>query len=847
MIRRFFLKLLRRRSLQKDLEAEMAFHREMAAAGGNPMPFGNPTLIKEQALDLWRFTFIENLWRDLVYATRGLQRSPAFVLSAVLSLALGIGANATMFSLAVEFLFSRPSVSDPQSMVSILIGGNSHTERNILNMVAESGIFTEVIGENIEASVNWNNGSDTRPIFSVFTTKNYFTAGNPTVALGRGWNSDDPDEVAVLSYQFWRKHFNADPSVIGQAINLDDRAHTIVGILTENHRTLFGFGLSPDVFLPRYRDDTHHMLFARLKPGMSVGESKAALLTVTERLPGLYPDRWQRNPGAVVTPVDGIARLKQDKQLQTVSLFFALLLAITGLVLLIACINVANLLLARASARRQEIAVRLSLGASRARLLQQLMTESCLLALLGTGSGLFLAYAVAKLLASIPLPLPVPIRLRIEPDWRVIAFASALAVIATVCCGLLPAFQSIRESISSHLHRDRKLRLRRALVAGQIAVSVIVLTTGFLFLRNLLESSAINPGFDVRNTLRAQVRLLPESKKNPERIIHFVEEALEKLHAVPGIEAAAAARVIPFNGNVVFGTDLIIQASGEKKRTRFNWNAVSPGYFKAMSIPVYEGRVFSHADDAGPKVVLVNGTFVQRYLGSQPATGTVFTWDRGNEKTQYTIIGVVGNTKNMTIGEDERAQLYQPLSQIDNVRTEVQLILRSATPPTTQVEPIHRVLRQLEPTAGLEVKTLYSSLGLAFLPSQIGAALFGAIGLLGLILAAIGLYGVLAYSVARRTREIGVRVAVGANRSDVSRLIFMDSARLIVVGSAIGLFAALLVTQPLAMFFVPGLSPRDPLTFTVVVVVLAVTGATATMGPVRRALSVDPVTALRYE
>lgn len=493
-MRRFWLKLFRRRKLQEDLETELAFHREMAAANGNSIGLGNASVVKEQAFDLWRFTFVENLWRDLVYASRGLMRSPGFVASAVLSLALGIGVNATMFSLTVEFLFSQPSVSDPQSMVSMKIGGNSHAERKIRAMVEESGIFADVIGEDVEGVVNWNNGTETRPIFRAVTTKNYFDVIQAPMAIGRGWTKSDPNEVAVLDYSFWRTHFNGDPAVIGRGINLDGRMHTVTGVLPENHRTLFGFGVSPQIYLPRDFDETILMLFARLKPGMSIGEAKAAMLTLTERLPGMYPERWERNPGLEISSLDGIARLQQGGQMTAVSLFFAMLMVVTGLVLLIACVNVADLLLARASVRRQEIAIRLSLGASRTRLLQQLMAESCLLALLGTGLGLFLAYGVAQLLASIPLPLPIPIRLRIEPDWRVLLFASILAVIATVICGLLPALQSVRESIRSSLQRDRKLRLRRVLIAGQIAVSVVVLTTGFLFLRNLLLASAISPG-----------------------------------------------------------------------------------------------------------------------------------------------------------------------------------------------------------------------------------------------------------------------------------------------------------------------------------------------------------------
>ena len=640
-MRRLFLKFWRRRRLQRDLEAELAFHRDMAQAHGNPISLGNTTVIKETAMDLWRFTFLENLWRDLVYAARGLRRSPALVFSALLSLTLGIGANTAIFSLAVEFLLSEPSVTDAGSLVSVRLGGSSHARPQVVEFLRESGIFQDVAGENEEAFVNWNDGTETRRVFSVFTTKNYFTSLGVPMAHGRGILPNDPNEVVVLRHQFWQRHFNGDPSIIGRALNLEGKAYTVVGILPAAHRTLLGFGFSPDLYLPRYLDDTELAIYARLKPGMSLAAARAAIATVARRLDEVFPERWWKYAqGSQVSPVAGFARLHEEQQMMVVSLFFVMLLIVVGLVLLIACVNVASLLLARASARRREIAIRLALGAGRRRLLQQLLVESLLLSLLGAGCGLAFAQIVTKLLARVQLPLPLPIRLHIELDWRVTLYAAFLTIVATLACGLLPAWQSLRESIASDFHRERRLRLRRALVTAQIAVSLIVLTTGFLFLRNLFKSSAISPGFDVHRTLRAEVNLPPASYKDPRRKALYLDQALRALEALPGIESAAAARTIPFLDQASRGSRITWPDTGVQMNAGFRWNAVTPAYFRVMDIPVLQGRTF----DATDGVVVVNRTFVERYLGKRQPIGATFLWGP-EEKTPYRIVGVVEGTK----------------------------------------------------------------------------------------------------------------------------------------------------------------------------------------------------------
>jgi hypothetical protein len=290
---------------------------------------------------------------------------------------------------------------------------------------------------------------------------------------------------------------------------------------------------------------------------------------------------------------------------------------------------------------------------------------------------------------------------------------------------------------------------------------------------------------------------------------------------------------------------MIVTANGERKHVSFHWNGISPGFFETMAIPVIAGRAFTDADRTGPKTAIVNDTFVRTYLGERQAVGLLFSWSE--DATPRQIVGVVKGTKNMSIGEDEQPQLYEPLAQIEHNRPRIQFVLRTFTPPASQLAAVRQALRRIEPNAGIEVGTLYSSIGLAFLPSQIGAALMGSIGILGLLLAAIGLHGVIAYSVARRTREFGVRIAIGASGREISRMVIAESARLIAFGSAIGVAIALLVTKPLAMFFVPGLSSADPASFAAVLVVLAISGMAATLGPVRRAVTVDPASSLRYD
>ena len=844
-MRKLWLKFTRRRRLEQDLQAELAFHREMAASHGGFIAFGNATSIEEEARDLWRFVTLENLWRDFVYAVRMLRRSPGFTLSALLSLGLGIGVNTTVFSLGMELLLSEPSVEDAASIVRLNLGGNSHSKETIWRELRAAGVFSDLVGENSNSALNWDNGTETRRLFAVEATENYFQVLGVPLAQGRGWTPADPKEVAVLGHRFWQTRLAGAPNILGSTIRLDGRLYTVIGILPQTHRTLEGYGMTPDVYVPKCLPETMLALYGRLRPGMASRQVWPAILPLALRLDKQFPDHYKYSENSRVIPIAGNQRLKEDHESQTVVLFFFVLLILVGLVLLIACVNVAGLLLARASARRQEIAIRLSLGASRGRLLQQLLVESSLLSLLGASLGFALALLSARSLAAIDLPLPFPIHLQVEADWRVISYAAALGVLAALLSGLVPAWQSVRRNTSGQLRKEERLRGRRILVAAQVAIAFVVLSTAALFLTNLVKVRDLGPGFDVTNTLRAGVYLPPREYVGRQKVEDYTRRVLRELQAIPGTEAAAASVLLPFLDMSTRGGSIQIEGTPAKVPVRMHMNWVTPGYFAALGIPLRQGRYLADTDGQGGHVVVVNEEFARRYLAGRPAVGSVFTW--GFNQTRYEIVGVVAGTKNMTAGEDPAPQVFESLWQEGLPRTSIQFVIRTSLPAATQLRALRDAVRSVEPTAGLDVATMASSIGIAFLPSQVGALLMGATGTLGLLLAAIGLYGVLAFNVARRTREIGIRMAIGASRSTVSRLILNDALLMVGIGLLAGLALALLVTRPLAMFLVSGLRTWDPLSFTAAAVFLALAAFAATLVPLRRALAVDPARCLRYE
>jgi predicted permease len=863
LARRLFY-LGRQTNFNHELDDEMQFHIEARAgeleqtgisrAGALAQArreFGSSVRMREQTRSAWQIHWLEELLSDLRYALRALRRNPGFAAAAIFSLALGIGANTTMFSLTMEFLFSQPSCRNPETLASMRIGGNSHAYMPHYRFLRDAHIFDGLAGSNEESESNWRFGNDTYRLHVMRVTDNFFHVVGVPVAMGRPIQPGDRD-VVVLSDGFWRARLAADPNVVGKALIIDGRPYTVAGVLPHNHRTVLGFGFAPELYLPASRETDIVALIARLPQGMSLPTAYGRLISACKQLDKVYLPDW--GPGSSwannveVVPVAGMERLKSLNILPFTA-FFAMLMIVVGLVLLIACANVSSLLLARASARRQELAIRLAIGAGRGRIVRQLLAESLLLALLGTCAGLILNLWLSGVMNRIQLPLPIPLQLLIQPDWRLLVYSTVVAGMSTLVAGLMPALNATRDGVSAALKlTERQVggrwTLRNALVVGQLAVSVVLLATGLLFVRNMTKSMTMSPGLDAEHAVWAFMRLVPEKYTTAQQTETLVRNGLSELRALPGVKAASITQVVPFNSNSIYGGELRTDLSEQPMPVRLHNNDVAPDYFRTIGIPILQGRDFLPSEcRGGPEVAILNENLARQLFGSQNPVGHTIRYAGPALSAPVTVVGVAKNSKYFTLGEEKPQAMYTPYFK---KKDELHFVIR-AQRPRDVVKEIAQTLGRLDSSAAIEVKPMTDALGFAFLPSRIGAALLGSMGLLGLALASIGLYGVLAYAVSRRIREIGLRIALGADSRAIVRMVLRQSLSLAITGVVIGLGIAAFATRPLAMFLVPDLSPTDPATFLGVAAVLLAVALAATLGPALRAVRVDPMTALRYE
>jgi predicted permease len=831
--------LLRRGRFDAELDSEVQFHvetraDELAASGLDRKAalaqarreFGPSARMQEETRSAWQFRRLEDLAGDLRYAARGFRRNPAFAATAISCLALAMGANTTIFSLATEVLFSNPSVRDGASMVALRVGHGSHAELAAWRFLRDSAIFDGIVGENEESETNWRRGDTPERLHAVRVTDNFFEVTGIPVAIGRPLGRGESDG-AVISYGLWQRRFSGEASAVGARMFLDGRPYTVSGILPKDHRTVTGFGFSPDIYLPVINETTRVALFARLPGHMPRGAVYPRLRATLQQLDAKLTE------GIEITPISGLDRLASGN-VMAVAAFFGMLLTVAGLVLLIACANVASMLLARASSRQQEIAIRLSIGAGRGRLVRQLLAESLLLAFCGTAAGLLLNLTLTRLLSQIRLALPVPIQYQIEPDWRLLAYSAALAVATCLAAGLMPAFRATR-TITPHARQvGRGSRLRSALVGVQVAVSVVLLCAGLLFVRNLIHASTASPGFDIQHTLWGRMGLMPGVKQRD-----IAAAGLERLRGLPGVDSVAVARIVPFNDNITNGAAVQTDLGGAAIHVKFRTNYVSPDYFRVMQIPILAGREFLPRERAA----ILNEALARRLFGNVDPVGHTIKWDAGT----LTVVGVAKNSKYFTLGEQDMQAYYGSYDTMPGERAAVNFLVRAVGRPEPLVPVVAAMLEEVDRTASIETKPMSKALVFAMLPSQVGAAVLGSVGLLGLVLAAIGLYGALLYSVSRRLPEIGLRMALGASPGSVLRLVVRQSAMLAGAGSAIGLAIAVFAVRPLAMFLLPEVRPTDPSTFAIVAAALFVVAIAATVGPALRALRVDPVVALRHE
>jgi putative ABC transport system permease protein len=854
-----------RRSFERELDAEVQFHiearAEELAQGGMSLrvalaqarrEFGPGASMREETRSAWQLQWLEDLVSDLRYAARAFRRNPIFAATAIACLALGIGANTTMFSIVNEALLSTPSCRDPRTLVHVMIGGNSHAPMREYRFVRDAGIFAGLGGENENYEANWSHGGGTDRLYVVQVTGNYFDVTGIPLAFGRP-TRDEADTV-VISHRFWQTRLGGDANVIGRKLVLDGAPYTVAGVLPRDHRTVVGFGFAPDLYMPISGgasvsgDKSIVAFYGRLPQDMTRQIAFQRLKSVCAELDRIYPDggnhKWQWD--ITVNPVAG---LKDDPF--PLEAFAGFLMVITGLVLLIACANVASLLLARASSRTRELAVRLSIGASRGRLVRQLLAESLLLAFCGTGAGLLLNLALTSAVNRVRLPLPIPIQFLIQPDARLLVYAIAVALVCSLAAGLIPALKSTRGALGVALKREEhqvgrsRLTLRDALVVGQLAVSIVLLCAGFLFMRNLTKAGSMSPGFDVDRTVWADMRLVPQSYSDPAKIRLIAGAALERLRGLPGVDSAAGVRVVPLNDNWHSQSRLFLDGGAQPVQVRFMNNYVTDEYFQTMGIHLLQGREFLPTDNRqAPRVAVLNQNMAAALFGPANPLGHSIAFDRGKP---IRIVGVAANSKYFTLGEQNVFAYYEPYAQWDGSIVNLHFLLRTALLPDTLVAPVDRALASLDPTAALETKPMSRALVLAMLPSRVGAILLGSMGLLGLLLASIGLYGTLLYAVSCRIREIGLRVALGATPAGILRLVIRQSVTLLALGLCIGIALAVYAVRPLAMFLIPDVRPTDAANFVVTAAVLSAVALVATVAPALRALRVDPMVALRHE
>ena len=827
-----------------------------------------------------RTNMIAALWQDLRYGARMLLKSPGFTAVAALSLALGIGANTAIFSLVDKVMIRRLPVEDSDRLVVVSVDsgrglGTVFTYPDFADYRARNEVFEGLICY-AQRALTLNEGGQAERIQGTIVSGNYFTALRVRPAPGRGFLPEEDKTrgshpVVVISFGLWQRRFGADPGLVGKAVNLNGVNFTVVGIAPPEFTGTVP-GIAPDVYVPvmmqgqvspswkfdplfgpRSRNLSWLEVLGRLKPGVSREQAAAAMTALGSQIAKANP-----NP-------DGSPRFEPKFVLEDGSrghtyllrdLRFPLqmLTATVGLILLIACANVANLLLARAGARQKEIAVRLAVGAGRGRLIRQLLTESVLLSTLGGAGGLALAASISGLVISYTPPNTFStLTLDNRLDWRALSFTLAISLLTGIIFGLAPALNASRPDLVSALKDEttlpgkgvRRLSLRNLLVVAQVALSVIVLVGAGLCVRSLQKLQAIDAGFDPAKVLvmSADVSL---SGYNKERGLRFYSELLERVKLLRGVEAVSLAAQVPLGGGISSPLKAEGYAPKPGEDMSSDFNIIGPDYFRTMKIPLLHGREFGPSDTTtAPQVVIINETAARRFWPDQNAVGRRLTLGRAPDEEVREIVGVVKDSKYRRLNDEARPAVYAPFAQ--DYRANMTLHVRTNGEPGAMLAAVRRETQALDASLPLyNVKTLEEQKSSSLYTSRMAATLLTVFGLLALGLAALGLYGVMAYSVNRRTRELGVRMALGAQTVDVLKLILTHGLKLALLGVGIGLLLAFALTRWMESLLF-GVRPTDPLTFMVIAVGLTLVALVACWIPARRAARVDPLVALRSE
>ena len=821
---------------------------------------------------------------DLKFGARLLAKTPGFTAVAALSLALGIGANTTVFTLVNAVLLHPLPVEDPSQLVSIWTtdernrGSNGGlndflqmSPMNFKDLRDKNEVFSGMTGH-VGLALNITGGTgNPDQVFGELVTGNYFSVLGARPQIGRGFLPDEDQNpgaklVTVLGYGEWQKRYGGDPSIVGRTITLNGASFTVVGVMPKGFKGTNAIG-APALWVPymSYPQTTtgffrelaepnnrRGLIFnvtGRLKAGVSVQQAEANLKTVARQLEQEYPND---NKGRGVTLVPLAQATINPGFRSNIVRTGGVLMTVVGLVLLIACANVANLLLARAAVRQKEIAVRLSLGAGRGQLIRQLLTEGTLLALIGGGAGLLLAFWAQKLLWSFRPPFLAADSIDLQLDMQVLLFTLAVSIATGILFGLAPAIQASRPDLVAELKEktavptgsNRLFSLRNLLVSSQVALSLVALVGAGLFLRSLQNAQRISPGFDAEHLAVLSIDLGAQGYTE-ERGRQFQQRMLERVASVPGVQAASVANVVPlFAGGFSRTVFLEGQDTSDRRAGRLvQISIVGPHYLETVGIPLVRGRTLTEADQ--PNTVMsavVNETMAKRFWPDQDAVGKRFKFFGQNFFT--VVAGVAKDSKYNFIGEEPTPFIYQSTTQI--YQPQLSLFVKAAAPQAV-LGTVRGEVQQLDRNLPLTgVFTLTEIFDQALWAPRMAASLLLVFAAVSLVLSVIGIYGVMAYAVSQRTRELGIRMALGASRADVLRLVVAQGLRLTLTGVAFGLAASFVVTRLVASLLY-SVSPTDLVTFTVVPLVLAASAVAACYLPALRATRIDPMTALRYD
>ena len=828
-----------------------------------------------------------SFWRDLRHALRFLRLSPGFTLVAVLTLALGIGANTAIFQLIDSIRLRTIPVKSPQELGTIRIADRHWGSGQFSSQYSQ---LTFAIWEQIrkrqegfaeiavwsDQRFNLATGGEVRNAKGIRVSGDFFHVLGVEPILGRLLGPEDDQRGcsmsgANISYAFWQRNFAGDPSVVGKKLTLDSNSFQVIGVTPPGFNGI-SIGDTFDVAVPICVEPILHprnnrltlrhawwlATIGRLKPGWTIARANSQMLAVTpailqETIPPVYDvegtKKYLEYKLGAFSASTGFSELRQDSE---TSLW--LLLGISGLVLLIACANLANLMLARTSARERQITIRRALGATRWRMVRELLSESLLLAAAGSICGLFLAFAISRMLVAFISTQQNQVFLDLGMDWRVLAFTTALAALTTVSFGLAPALRSTRAEPATLLQSGsrgttggrERFSLRRILIVSQVGLSVVLLMGALLFVRSLRNLTTLNVGFQQTGILVTHVdftRLqLPE-----ERFTEYKGDLVKRVQAIPGVESAAHAMMVPFGG-MTWNDDVINEGSDQDAGVAWE-NFLGPGYFKTVGTPLLAGRDFDDRDTTtSVKVAIVNQAFVKKILKGADPLGKRFRIHEapGKPRPLYEIVGVTADNKFQDMHEEFLPFMYFPATQEEKPSPDDQILIRSSLPLTNLIGSMKETIADVHPGIDLEFLVFKTRIQNSLLQDQLMATLSGFFGFLAALLAAIGLYGVISYMVIQRTKEIGIRMAIGADRADVLRMILREATVLTVTGLLIGAGLALAAAQA-AKSLLYGLKPRDPLTLVMAVVTLSTVAALASLLPAYRASKLDPLTALRYE